>query len=139
MRNCLKSRGYEIIFIILSIANLYIFPVIAFYTMSGDKTDIIMGFGFGFVPLGWLIISVFYGALTGKSLFAPSCTMLICLPLFFVRVVTGETMRERVLGMSLVWTVSFLITFLGTFLGRGIRCGIAVLFKKTTYIKEQRR
>lgn len=125
-----KSHIFEMIFAALNIINLYILPMIAFYTMSGDKTDIIMGFGFGIVPLGWLIISILYGIVTGKVWFAPVCTMIFCLPLFFVRVITGETITEKVPAMFLIWAVGFLVTFLGALSGRGIRWSIVVFFKR---------
>lgn len=139
MDRYLTSRRFEMIFVALSIINLYILPIIAFHTMSGDKTDIIMGFGFGIVPLGWLITSAFYGIGTGKVWFAPFCTMIMCLPLFFVRVITGETIIEKVPAMFLVWAVSFMITFFGALLGRGIRGGIVAFYKGIMYIKEQCR
>lgn len=124
----LKSHKFELIFTILNIINLYILPVLAFYTMSGDKTDIIMSFGLCFVPLGWFIVSVFYGIAAGKIRFAPFGTAIMCLPLVFVPVITGETIMEKILAMLYVWTVSFIITFLGALLGRGIRRGVTVIF-----------
>lgn len=126
----LKKRGFDIVFLILNSMNLFILPLIAFYTMSGDKTDIIMGFAFGLVPLGWFLISVFYGIAAGKVWFAPFCTMALCLPLFFVRVITGQTIVEKILAMILILTVGFLINFLGALLGRGIRCAIATLWNR---------
>ena len=48
----------NIIFGILCVGLYYLNPYIAWYTMEGDKTDILMGEIFGVIPLGLFIISI---------------------------------------------------------------------------------
>lgn len=81
MYDKIKKIKWEILFVIVSILNFYLSPVIAFHTMIGDKTDILMGMAFVFVPLGWFIISFIYGFVTTKKLVVSCCSAILCLPL----------------------------------------------------------
>ena len=113
----IKKIKWEITFIIVSIINLYLFPVIALHTMTGDKTDILMGMAFGFVPLGWFIISLLYGFATQKKFVVSCCASILCIPLLFIRIITGEVIYEKIYALFLILIPCFFITLTGTFVG----------------------
>ncbi len=129
MYDKIKKIKWEILFIIVSILNLYLSPVIALHTMTGDKTDILMSMGFVFVPLGWFIISLLYGFATSKKLVASYCAVILCFPLLFIRIITGATLCEKISGMFLILTTCFFITLVGTYLGGLLKKAIIHLCK----------
>lgn len=117
MYSKIRTMKWELFFVIMSAMNLYLLPIIAFDKMEGDKTDILMGLAFGFVPLGWFIIFLIYGFVAKKNLWVSCCAAILCFPLLFIRFVTGDTISEKIYALFLIITACFFITLIGIFIG----------------------
>lgn len=112
----------NIIFGILCVGLYYLNPYIAWYTMEGDKTDILMGEIFGVIPLGLFIISIIYGIIY-KKLLQPLCiAYLLGCPSIFFPFIGGNTILEIILTLIYLGVFIFLTVGSGTLLGIFIRC-----------------
>lgn len=112
----MKRCQYHIFFAVLNMINVYIVPVIAVTAVTSDKA--LIGLALDMVPYGWFIISVIYGFMAKKIWAPPCCAMLICLPLIFIRAVTGDTIIEKIWSILFILVICFLISVLGAVIGQ---------------------
>ena len=85
--------------------------------MAGDKTDILMGMVFGFIPIGLLLLSFFYGFLV-KRIIVPACmASILGIPVIFIPVVAGNTVLERGFSLVLIIMMISMIVCIGTAFG----------------------
>lgn len=121
MDNKKFQAAYTIAFGILAAGLFYLMPYIAWHTMEGDKTDIVMGMAFGFIPLGLLLLSLLYGFLAKKVIMPACMASMLGIPAIFIPVVAGNTAIERLLSLMLIAACIFIITCVGTASGMFIR------------------
>ena len=107
----------NIVFGLLTAGLFYLMPYIAWHTMAGDKTDILMGMVFGFIPIGLLLLSFFYGFLV-KRIIVPACmASILGIPVIFIPVVAGNTVLERGFSLVLIIMMISMIVCIGTAFG----------------------
>ena len=99
----------------------YLMPYIAWHTMEGDKTDILMGMMLGIIPIGLLLISFLYGFLV-KKIAAPLYIASVSgIPAVFIPIVAGDTISERLLALLIIIPAILTIVCAGTAPGIFIR------------------
>lgn len=104
----------NIVFCLLTVGLFYLMPYIAWHTMEGDKTDIILGMVIGFIPLGLLLLSILYGFLA-KRIIVPVCmASVLGIPAVFIPVIAGNTVLEKILSLVFITVVISIIVYIGT-------------------------
>lgn len=96
-------------------------PYIAWHTMEGDKTDIIIGMMFGFIPIGLLMLSILYGFLAKRIVVPIGIASVLSIPAAFIPIVAGDTIGERLQALVLIIAVILIIVGTGTASGMFIR------------------
>lgn len=119
-RNVICNIGFAA----LCVGLFYLMPYIGWYTMQGDKTDILMGMAFGFIPLGLLLLSVLYGLLMARIIVPVCIAAVVGIPAIFIPIVAGRTAGGRVYALILIVTAIILIVCVGTGVGILIRRAI---------------
>lgn len=116
-----KQAICNIVFGLSTAGLFYLMPYIAWHTMEGDKTDILMGVVLGFIPMGLLLFSFLYGLLA-KRVVAPACmASILGLPAAFIPVVAGHTIGERLFSLVFITIAILIIVCAGTASGIFIR------------------
>ena len=117
MKNRKKTTVYNIVFAVICTALFYLLPYIGLLTMPGDKTDILMGMMFVYVPFGLMMLSLLYGLFT-ERLFASICIApTISIPYLFIPVVSGHSITEKIAAAGLVIPSIVLVGLLGASIG----------------------
>lgn len=117
----IQNIFYNVGFGLLCAGLFYLMPYLAWHTMEGDKTDILMGMVLGVIPIGLLLLSVFYGFLAEKII-APACiASVLSIPAIFIPVVAGDTIIERLQALTFLPVVIIIIVCPGTAWGILIR------------------
>lgn len=99
----------------------YLMPYIGWYTMQGDKTDILMGMVLGLIPLGLLLLSALYGFFAMRIIVPVCIAAVIGIPAIFIPIVAGRTAEGRVYALVLIVTAITLIVCIGAGVGILIR------------------
>ena len=111
----------NVVFGLLCIGLFHLLPYIAWYTMEGDKTDIILGLGLGVIPMGLVLLSILYGFLT-KRIVLPICiASIVSHPVIFIPFVGGNTIIESLYSLVLIVAAIVVIVGIGTVLGILVR------------------
>lgn len=117
----IQNTFYNVGFGLLCAILFYLMPCLAWHTMEGDKTDILMGMVLGVIPIGLLLLSVFYGFLAERIIIPTCIASILSIPAIFISVVAGDTAIERLLALVFLSAVIIIIVCPGTALGILIR------------------
>lgn len=104
----------NIVFGLLTAGLFYLMPYIAWHTMEGDKTDIIMGMMLGLIPIGLLLLSFLYGFLQKKVIVPVYIASILSIPAIFIPVVAGDTVIEKLSSLMLIIIAILIIVCTGT-------------------------
>lgn len=105
------------VFVLLTAGLFYLMPYIACRTMAGDKTDILMGMVFGFIPIGLLLLSFLYGLIVKRNVLPACMAAILGIPVILIPVVAGDTVIEKLSALIITMLAAFLIVNLGAVLG----------------------
>ena len=105
------------VFVLLTAGLFYLMPYIACRTMAGDKTDILMGMVFGFIPIGLLLLSLLYGFIIKRNVLPACMAAILGIPVIWIPVVAGDTVIEKLSALIITMLAAFLIVNLGAVLG----------------------
>lgn len=104
----------NIVFGLLAAGLFYLMPYIAWHTMEGDKTDILMGMVLGFIPIGLLLLSFLYGFLANRIIVPACIASILGIPAVFIPIVSGNTVTERGLSLLYITVAILIIVCIGT-------------------------
>lgn len=105
------------VFVLLTAGLFYLMPYIACRTMAGDKTDILMGMVFGFIPIGLLLLSFLYGLIVKRNVLPACMAAILGIPVILIPVVAGDTVIEKLSALIITMPAAFLTVNLGAVLG----------------------
>lgn len=125
----------NIIFGFLTAGLFYLAPYIAWHTMEGDKTDIVMGMVLGFIPTGLLLLSLLHGFLTKRAIVSACTASILGIPAIFIPIIAGNTLIERGFALIFIVVIIFVIVYMGTVSGIFIRRLILMLCRGTFFKK----
>lgn len=112
---------FNIVFALLCAIIFYLLPYIAFFTMKGDKTDIIMSMGIAIIPICLFLLSILYGCLAEKIITPVWIACAISIPYIFIPMATGNTFGEKIKGLAMIIVAVLFIAFLGSSIGTFLR------------------
>ncbi len=122
-----KEVIYIIVYSVLCACLYYLMSYISYYTMEGDKTDILISLAFGFIPIGLFIISFIYGLFSDKILAAVIAAFIVSVPIPFLPIMSGNrSVLERMEMLFFLFLAIFFIVIIGFAFGVLVR----ILFRR---------
>lgn len=116
-----KHIIYDSGFALLCAGLFYLMPYISWYTMEGDKGDVLMGMAFGFIPIGLFFLSVVCGLLS-EQIMVPVCiACVLSAPTVLIPIVAGNTVSGRLQALLLIVSAVFAVSCVGTIFGVLVR------------------